>query len=1037
MRGEIKTFYSHQTEDLSHKLLNNLISDEGFFLNQPFGQCKIIVPNSGMQRYLELQIARTFGICSQITIGYLGGFLWQLYQQILPETTCFYLEERTLTFRLLALFEQTDRCPVALQQLLQAYRHNKQRYYFATRLAKLFIRYFVDRPELIAAWQAKQPSPLDQHPHSQWQRDIFQQLALGQYSRQTRQQQFQQGLAEAEWPLVGLPNTLHVFGFHAIAPSQLADLFALAEHCRVYCYTFNPCVEYWQDIVPEVIKAKEALTEADEANWLTTGNPLLASWGQAGKYYIEQLNQHDTQNLAKKAPQKNVDSVLSYVQQRLVYLDESSSLSINGQQDTESLSLHVVAGIRREIEVLYDNLLAWLESDTSLTPADILVMVPDLTAYAPHIEAVFSQQALPFSLANQTAADTQSDVQAFLATLRVISENFLAQPLFGFLSEPSIRQVFGLTGTHLNHIRRWFVEHRYAENYHDNSQGRSSSLEKLLEQLLLAYVGGEKATYQQRIASTVYQAGQQTETLMIFCQVIQRFLPFSTLSEQVKPLKDWFVVLSQLAEDFLAQTALGAVAVNEHLTLWYDSLSTQDEQEVSFEVVFADLLALFERQILHGPFLSGGISFCAMTPMRAIPAKVIAILGLSSDFPALATGDPFDLRQAQPRWSDHLPYKESRYFFLESVMSARERLYLSYCGIDEKTASLMPPSSLVNELLGFVERQFPGFAERATVIYPLQGFMSDACGSYQLLYEDRGTPSEVSSPVDQQEATEIGAFPTHWRIKDLVEAVCFPLAFYLSHRLKVGSLESLPRPLKKHVYLGRADHLDTWNYQMFELSAQLQQSESYPLLADANLAAPPAIDGLLQQQISERVAPLRQALERIGLAECQPLRAFITHEKGDETYTCLLTAQQVNEQGLWCYTVSARNAKRLMTAWVSHVLLNCLPETTVSRVQRQTTLLSLAKTAELETLSFRAFPCQKTAQQALADLFDVVQAVYERPYALEWRGRLTTKKDTSAYQEIAEPIYSGLNSQLITEAQALETLFKPVQTMMEAYCESI
>jgi exodeoxyribonuclease V gamma subunit len=43
----------------------------------------------------------------------------------------------------------------------------------------------------------------------------------------------------------------------------------------------------------------------------------------------------------------------------------------------------------REIEVLHDNLLAMFEDDSDLLPKDIIVMTPDIEAYAPYIHAVF------------------------------------------------------------------------------------------------------------------------------------------------------------------------------------------------------------------------------------------------------------------------------------------------------------------------------------------------------------------------------------------------------------------------------------------------------------------------------------------------------------------------------------------------------------------------------------------------------------------------------------------------------------------------
>ena len=56
----------------------------------------------------------------------------------------------------------------------------------------------------------------------------------------------------------------------------------------------------------------------------------------------------------------------------------------------------------REVEVLHDNLLTMFEQDPKLTPKDIIVMVPNIDAYAPYVEAVFSRSGtgitIPFSI---------------------------------------------------------------------------------------------------------------------------------------------------------------------------------------------------------------------------------------------------------------------------------------------------------------------------------------------------------------------------------------------------------------------------------------------------------------------------------------------------------------------------------------------------------------------------------------------------------------------------------------------------------------
>ncbi|MCB2527345.1 exodeoxyribonuclease V subunit gamma, partial [Listeria monocytogenes] len=56
-----------------------------------------------------------------------------------------------------------------------------------------------------------------------------------------------------------------------------------------------------------------------------------------------------------------------------------------------SIRFHVAHSAQREVEILHDQLLARFNADPSLKPRDVIVMVPDIHAYAPHIEAVFGQ----------------------------------------------------------------------------------------------------------------------------------------------------------------------------------------------------------------------------------------------------------------------------------------------------------------------------------------------------------------------------------------------------------------------------------------------------------------------------------------------------------------------------------------------------------------------------------------------------------------------------------------------------------------------
>ncbi|HRY16649.1 MAG TPA: exodeoxyribonuclease V subunit gamma, partial [Candidatus Competibacteraceae bacterium] len=129
-----------------------------------------------------------------------------------------------------------------------------------------------------------------------------------------------------------------------------------------------------------------------------------------------------------------------------------------------------------------------------------------------------------------------------------------------------------------------------------------------------------------------------------------------------------------------------------------------------------------------GRFLSGGVTCCAMTPMRSIPFAVICLIGMNDDaYPRPHRRVDFDLLAKRFQRGDRSRRQDDRYLFLETLLSARRVLYLSYVGQSIRDNSALPPSVLVSELLDVVDRGFQtanGERASAQVVtrHPLQAF---------------------------------------------------------------------------------------------------------------------------------------------------------------------------------------------------------------------------------------------------------------------------------------------------------------------------
>ena len=163
----------------------------------------------------------------------------------------------------------------------------------------------------------------------------------------------------------------------------------------------NPCREFWGDIRSEKEKTGRLVQRVrEQTGWnavskedlyLEEGNALLASLGKQGRDFFTHLA-----NLAAEMRETFVDSgeetLLAALQSDVLNLRDRGRKgmprAVVSSRD-RTLSIHSCHGPLREVEVLHDQLLEMFAQDPGLLPKDILVMAPDIEAYAPLIEAVF------------------------------------------------------------------------------------------------------------------------------------------------------------------------------------------------------------------------------------------------------------------------------------------------------------------------------------------------------------------------------------------------------------------------------------------------------------------------------------------------------------------------------------------------------------------------------------------------------------------------------------------------------------------------
>ena len=209
----------------------------------------------------------------------------------------------------------------------------------------------------------------------------------------------------------------------------------------------------------------------------------MAAWGKQGRDFIGLLDEHDDETA-----RVGYEGHFSAIGQRIDLFesrqepDAATTLLEQLQDDIRdlrplaetrahwpavdpardaSIRFHIAHGPQREVEVLHDQLLAAFNADPTLTPRDVIVMVPDIDAYAPYIQAVFGlldradPRFIPFSVADQGQRATDPLVQALETLLALPQSRLAVSDLLDLLEVPALRRRFGIDAEDLPRLHRW------------------------------------------------------------------------------------------------------------------------------------------------------------------------------------------------------------------------------------------------------------------------------------------------------------------------------------------------------------------------------------------------------------------------------------------------------------------------------------------------------------------------------------------------------------------------------------------------------
>ena len=786
------TLYVHRSRR-SEDLLSGLVGVvRAHAPKDPFEPFPIMVGSRGMERWLRHELATQTGSAASLAFPMPGAALDAALRWLLDEdgahgastlpNTSFWERRGTAEPSVWAGEPLVRRVLSAMRARLDSKGFeavarylagasgdaavNARELCFARDVASVVERLLADRPREALAWVEGDGAPA-QHL---WIAELLRDLHASTSERSPAQRV----VAFDAMPERATGRTLAVFGLSTLRPGDKLRLEILSRFVDVRLFVLAPSSKWWGDlrIRGEEIRALKRARRDHELvallGELGAQNALLASNGGPSRdlqAWLEEQNAHDvTPECAWHDVERT--TLLSKLQGWIDDADDTPKFGAwSDVTDRTSLQFHVTYGALRSCEALRDELLRRFAADETLEPRHVLVMTPDVATYAPLIEAVFARHgrgasdvrlpSIPVTIGDLGLRATNPVAEALMDVLALAQDRVTASKLVDALSLQPVREKFGLHQDDLDDVRRMIVESgiRWAWNRADRTRHVHTSddantvafgLERLALGALMPDAGGLSVVvgpddasdpvvpYELESAERVARFGRLAKACAVIEAEASSLVHARTTAEWRADLERVVGALTEVSSEraWLRKSVLdvleSVLPASKSDGLRYDLSAITERLAGEFDL---------PRQ---GPVPPrGAVTVCALEPMRSVPFRVVALVGMDGGAFPRSVPTPMWSPFAVPAFAEYDRAAVDRHMFLEALLSARDVLLVFGTGFEPKQGKEIALSTVVSELTDVLARGLGVKAKSLFRTHPLQpwsrdGFLRDARHPYDV-----------------------------------------------------------------------------------------------------------------------------------------------------------------------------------------------------------------------------------------------------------------------------------------------------------------
>lgn len=642
----------------------------------------------------------------------------------------------------------------------------QKQFTLAEKIAGLFQSYQEDTPELIEAWNKNQLY-YSENKDEAWQNIIWDELKVKLEDK--------------------FPDLTNVY--------RLISAKLKTEEGKQLIQEKLPSVSFYGNL-PYTSSLVRLLKELEEFIDVTlfyvsfSGSSdyrLVKNFGQLSNKQQELLSEFEA--IKVESHQSHSNEMLGELQKRIKGIE-----GINPVPKDDSITIASSFTVSREVEALYHYLVKQFERNNALMMRDICVVIPDVDAYAPAINAYFTNKnfEIKYTLYDTSHKIHASPYAALEALFRLEKDEFTSKRVMSLLDFDFIRNKYGINDD-LGVLKRAvkMANIRHSIDGDSALETEYVSWRYGLKRLIYGFCLPPNQDEVDYADASFYPVDEfeegETQEIMRLNLFIEELNEWLDDRSQERTLSEWVsFIADNTIEQFIDfkendRNLLQGILSDLEIT------SKSYGKKVPYIVARYYLLNNLGQLVGGEKRGFGGIRFVSPNTYLSSPVKVFAFLGMNNtDFPRQDTRLSFDLSR-----EDRITRTEmDKNLLLNILLFTQEKVYFSYIGQDVRNNSSIPPSTVLDELMAALKDFVSGFDDEKFIVkHPLHAFSSrynsieepdlilysaDNNGKtvVEQMYKDNSQPDEVELPVENGKKVI--------QLQDLIRFIQDPVKHYFN-----------------------------------------------------------------------------------------------------------------------------------------------------------------------------------------------------------------------------------------------------------------